>query len=56
MNIFDIFLTHLKPFFGQAYTSLIHNVYNYIKKIIKYKDKRDLDARLWIQKILLKKV
>ena len=26
-----------------------------LKKIIKYKDKQDLDARFWIQKILLKK-
>ena len=26
-----------------------------LKKIIKYKDKGDLDARFWIQKVLLKK-
>ena len=33
----------------------MQNVYNFIKKIINLKDKRDLDAKFWIQKALLNK-
>ena len=53
--MFDIFLTHLKPFLDKLIRHLYIMFTIILKKIIKYKDKRDLDARLWIQKILLKK-
>ena len=55
VNIFDIFSTHLKPFLDKLIRHLYVMFTIILKKIIKYKDKRDLDARLWIQKILLKK-
>ena len=55
VNIFDIFSTHLKPFLNKLIRHLYIMFTIILKKIIKYKDKRDLDARLWIQKILLKK-
>ena len=53
--MFDIFLTHLKPFLDKLIRHLYIMFTIILKKIIKYKDKRDLDARFWIQKILLKK-
>ena len=55
MCIVDIFLTHLKPFLDKLICHLCTMFTIILKKIIKYKDKQDLDARLWIQKILLKK-
>jgi len=55
ISIFDIFLPHLKPFLDKLKCHLYAMFTIILKKIIKYKDKQDLDARYWIQKILLKR-
>ena len=55
MCIFNIFLTHLEPFLDKLICHLYKMLRIILKKIIKIKNKHNLDARLWIQKALLVK-
>ena len=53
--MFNILLTHLEPFLDNLMRNLCIMFTFIVKKIIKVKNKHNLDAKLWIQKTLLVK-
>jgi hypothetical protein len=53
--MFYIFLTHLKRFLDNLMCHLVIMFINILKKIIFLRNKDNLDARFWVQRVLLNK-
>ena len=53
--MFNILLTHLEPFLDNLICHLYIMFTFILKKIITFKKEQDLDARFWIQRVLLNK-
>ena len=53
--IFYIFLTHLEPYLDNLICYLYTMFTFILKKISNFKKEQDLDAKFWIQKVLISK-